>query len=378
MRALKIFRIYNCRTTFMKLIKLILVGIFINGFTVSGQNLINNSSFDEYFNYYDTNNNYVYHPSYWYYVDSLFNHPIYFSTDRFLNKTFAWNIHPDSALINKGEIANYISILILPSVQRAYTKLKEPLKKGEKYQLSIDIKAFDQSNYFSDLLVGFKDKIDDAMDSCLYQLRLVIPDSLCNENLYNNWITLSKEFIAGGKEKVLVISSGSVNDYKQIINSNKDKFLIMKYQGPPNLKYYIDNVILVESDSTENIYYTNKFDTLKTGEKVVLNNIYFDFDKYDLRPTSFRELNNLYKYLKKNKNAKILISGYTDNYGTDDYNEILSCNRAMAVLNYLRSKGISGDRLQAKGFGENYPIATNKTSAGRQKNRRIEVMILQQ
>ncbi len=360
----------------MRFIISIFLGIFLIEFSF-GQNLIKNSTFDEYYNYYDTNNILVYSPVDWYYVDSLFNHPIYFSTDRYLNKSFVWNIHPDSSLINNGEIANYISILILPNVQRVYTTLIKPLKRGEKYHLSIDIKAFDQSNYFSDLLIGFKDSIDIKMDSCLYQLRLIIPDSVCNEILYHKWITLNKDFVATGMEKVLVISSGTVSDYMKIINSDKNKFFILKYQGPPALKYYIDNVTLTRIENYDDKNKTETYDTLNIGDKIILHNIYFDFDKYELRSTSFDEMDRVYRFMNKNENIRILISGYTDNFGSDVYNNTLSYNRARAVMSYLENKGISCDRISVKGYGEKYPIDSNNTTAGRQNNRRIEMQIIQ-
>jgi len=361
----------------MRVFRFIVIGIFLTESICISQNLINNSSFDDYYNYYDVNNNLVYHPTDWYYVDSILNHPIYFSTDRYLNKSFGWNIHPDSLLINRGEIANYISILILPNVHRAYTELKSSLMKGIKYYISIDIKAFDQSNYFSDLLIGFKDSVDNEMDSCLYQLCLNIPDKFCNEMLYDNWITLDTEFIATGQEKILVISSGKVRDYKRIIYSNQDKYLIMKYQGPPKLKYFIDNIILTEIVNNQDKKYTEKFDSLEVGDEIILNNIYFDFDKYELRNISFKELDRVCTYMNKNEKITIQVSGHTDDFGSDEYNDELSLNRATAVMDYLVQKGMSQDRIIVKGLGEKYPICTNNTSVGRQNNRRIEMKILQ-
>ena len=360
----------------MKVRFFIICVFLLIGFIAKSQNLINNSCFDDYYNYVDSNKNLVYHPKYWYYSDSILNHPIYFSTDRFKDKSFAWNLHPDSALINKGQKANYISILILPNTQRAYTALKEQLVKGKKYHLRIDIKAFDQSNYFSDLLVGFKDCIDCSMDSSLYQLRLIIPDSSCNESLYSKWLTLDIDFYAKGNEKVLVITSGSVKDYMQIINSDKEKFLIRKYQGNPKLKYYIDNVCLNGFNSNNDTIIITKIDSLKVGESIILHNIYFDFDKYDILNQSFPELNMVCDYLDKNKNVTIMITGHTDNYGTDEYNDTLSYRRATSVVNYLVDNGIMRDRFQAKGFGARFPIASNNNSEGRQMNRRIELKII--
>jgi len=111
------------------------------------------------------------------------------------------------------------------------------------------------------------------------------------------------------------------------------------------------------------------------GERIVLNNVLFDFDKYDLRPESIKELDNWVKFLTNNPTLKIEISGHTDNKGTSEYNKILSKNRAKAVQDYFIEKGISKDRMKCKGYGFDQPIATNQTDEGRQKNRRTEIKI---
>lgn len=359
----------------MKLIFFIFTVFFLSSSFSHGQNLIKNPQFDEYYNYYDKNGNLVYYPKHWHYVDSFLNHPIYYSTDRYLNKAIKQNLHPDSASINRGEIANYISLTIIPDVQRAYTVLEQPLEAGKNYRFNIDIKAFRKSNFFADLLVGFKDTVDNRMDSCLYQLRLVIPDSLCFENLYFQWLTLTTNFEATGKEKVVVISSGSPLDYKKMIDSNIDKFMIISMGGPRRLRYVIDNLSLTKIENETEKLYTAKYDSLKAGEKIILNNIYFDFNRSELRNDSFDELDKLKKYLELHKNTVVQISGHTDNFGTAEYNDKLSLDRAKAVVDYLINKGISQERLIYKGFGEGFPISDNDTSDGRQKNRRIEVLV---
>ena len=344
-------------------------------FSASAQNLIRNPSFDACYNYYDLNHNLVYQPKDWYYTDSLFNHPIYFSTDRYLNKSLSWNVHPDSARINRGEISNYISVTVLPNTQSTITDLKESLKKNTRYRFSLDIKASEQSNYFSDILVGFKSSPGPNLDSCLYRIRLEIPDSLCDERLYHEWITLSTVFTATGQEKYMLVLAGTPKAYLEIIHANPEKFLITRFQGPPKIKYYVDNISLTENVSEPKI--VTKFDTLKTGDRVILSNIYFNFDKFYLRESSIPELEMVFSYLSKNTAVNILVSGHTDNFGTDAYNAALSENRARAVMIYLINRGISPDRMQAKGFGSTLPIDTNGTSAGRQNNRRIEMEILQ-
>jgi outer membrane protein OmpA-like peptidoglycan-associated protein len=112
---------------------------------------------------------------------------------------------------------------------------------------------------------------------------------------------------------------------------------------------------------------------LEKQKKVRLNNIFFDFDKYDLKPESFLELDRVVKILKDNPDVSIHIEGHTDSIGTEEYNLQLSRKRAESVRNYLVSKGISPERITIFGFGASMPIATNQTEEGRALNRRVEV-----
>lgn len=88
------------------------------------------------------------------------------------------------------------------------------------------------------------------------------------------------------------------------------------------------------------------------------------------------ELDKLARVLKQEKTKKIRIDGYTDATGTENYNVWLSDKRAASVKKYLEDAGVSGSRMTTKGFGPSNPVADNKTPEGRQKNRRVEVIIL--
>jgi outer membrane protein OmpA-like peptidoglycan-associated protein len=111
------------------------------------------------------------------------------------------------------------------------------------------------------------------------------------------------------------------------------------------------------------------------GTVVTLRNVFFDFDKAELKPESFVELDKLAAYLRTNT-IRIEIGGHTDDQGSDDYNDRLSENRAKAVYDYLVSKGIPADRLQYKGYGKRVPVASNDTDDGRAANRRTEFKIV--
>ena len=99
--------------------------------------------------------------------------------------------------------------------------------------------------------------------------------------------------------------------------------------------------------------------------------IYFATASAKLLPKSFSGLNDVVKILESDKDIKLSIEGHTDNVGKDDYNQTLSEQRANSVREYFLSKGIDESRLAAQGFGETQPIADNKTTAGKSKNRRV-------
>lgn len=107
-----------------------------------------------------------------------------------------------------------------------------------------------------------------------------------------------------------------------------------------------------------------------------LENIFFDFNKYTLKPASYKTLNALVKELKSNPDMIIEVAGHTDNLGDDRFNMRLSQKRANAVKQYLVKHGISPNRIIAKGYGETQPITTNKTEIGRQRNRRVEIRVI--
>ncbi|TMI96285.1 MAG: OmpA family protein [Bacteroidetes bacterium] len=115
---------------------------------------------------------------------------------------------------------------------------------------------------------------------------------------------------------------------------------------------------------------------IEIGQVVRLNNVFFDFDKWDLRPESFVELDRVVRLLKENPAIEIEMSAHTDSYGTDEYNFKLSDNRARSCMEYILSKGIDPNRITSHGYGESMPVAPNDTPENRQLNRRVEFKIL--
>ncbi len=108
----------------------------------------------------------------------------------------------------------------------------------------------------------------------------------------------------------------------------------------------------------------------------VLDNCTFETGKAELKPEAYAVLDELVEYLKRKDDEKIELGGHTDNVGKADANMVLSTNRANTVRAYLLMKGISSERVTAKGYGMTVPIAENDTAEGRSLNRRTEVKIL--
>jgi outer membrane protein OmpA-like peptidoglycan-associated protein len=115
---------------------------------------------------------------------------------------------------------------------------------------------------------------------------------------------------------------------------------------------------------------------IEIGQVVRLNNVFFDNDKFDLRPESFIELDRVVKLLTENPTIEIQINAHTDSNASDEHNFTLSDNRARSVTDYIISKGIAASRLTSHGYGETQPVATNETDEGRQLNRRVEFKIV--
>jgi len=108
---------------------------------------------------------------------------------------------------------------------------------------------------------------------------------------------------------------------------------------------------------------------------IILDDVLFDFDKSNIKPQAATILDRLVAFMSENKDKRANLAGYTDNIGTEAYNQALSERRVNAVKDYVVKKGIDSSRISGQGFGESKPIADNKTAEGRAKNRRVEIKV---
>lgn len=144
----------------------------------------------------------------------------------------------------------------------------------------------------------------------------------------------------------------------------------------PGYLLYSENINLEAQTDATVVRIRIELTPIKSGERAILKNVFFEYDSYELRSMSRIELNRLVDFLSINPEISIRIDGHTDNVGSVSYNRQLSLDRAQAVKDYLVSQGVNSERLHVKGFGADVPIADNDTEEGRGLNRRTEITIL--
>ncbi|MCB0429030.1 MAG: PD40 domain-containing protein [Flavobacteriales bacterium] len=173
-------------------------------------------------------------------------------------------------------------------------------------------------------------------------------------------------------------------------NSKTGKFLLILPAGTnydlsfeaQGFMFHSQNLDIPEGSAYNEINTAITLEPIIVGEKIVLNNIFFEYNSDKLTQESKLELDKLYRLLDINENLAVGILGHTDSKGSESYNMKLSQARAESVMNYVIGKGIAKERMTAKGFGESQPIARNENPdgsdnpEGRALNRRIELKVL--
>ena len=139
--------------------------------------------------------------------------------------------------------------------------------------------------------------------------------------------------------------------------------------------FYSDNFSLTDNKIDSSLIVDIPLQPIETGASIILKNIFFDVNKFQLKQESLTELDNVVLMLNENPAIRIQISGHTDNVGKDADNSALSQNRAKAVMGYLLSKNIDPKRITYKGFGATKPVASNDNDAGKALNRRTELAV---
>ena len=275
------------------------------------------------------------------------------------------------------------------STEYVQGKLAEKLIKGGKYKISFYINLADESNYavnrFDFLFTDREIKINslDVLSESLINKIGVEKYSyhyIQSEKFYDNktlWQKVSKEFVATGDEKFLIIGDFSKYFGTEKLKISKKKMKIRKQI----LSYYYLDMVSVEAVKDNDIkgsQIEEKKTIIEIDKDYVFKDVVFDFNDIKLSQKAKLEILNLYSYLINNDNLKVIISGHTDNIGTETFNENLSKKRAQVIANYLIELGLDKSRINSIGYGSTKPIDTNETEIGRHKNRRVEFKINEQ
>lgn len=255
-------------------------------------------------------------------------------------------------------------------------KLNEPMKSGVNYDLQFFYRLSSYSVYAIDriglVLSGSEIKVD-------YDTLLRMEPTLTRinklETLTNEWYRASGKYQAKGGEQFLLIGNFSTNEATENmkIEYRDGKSLMLGSSA----YYYIDDisVLPIETQVIDTVDLTLHA-AIKPNEAYILKHINFQFNSYQLLPSSFKELDYLISVMRGNPQWKVLLSGHTDDQGSDDYNLALSANRAKSVGEYLVQNGVRSDLIQTQGFGKQQPLISGNDEQARSLNRRVEVKFL--
>lgn len=178
-------------------------------------------------------------------------------------------------------------------------------------------------------------------------------------------------------EKAIAIAEGTAADKQlQQLTKDREKYLLSERQMEINKAKREAEAAQMRSRQMEAELAELQAKQTERGVVLTLGNVLFATDKAVLLPGAMQTMDKLAEFLQKNPDRKVMIEGHTDNVGSDQYNVFLSQRRADAVKKALMDRGIPADRIVTKGYGKTYPVAGNNTAAGRQQNRRVEVVVL--
>lgn len=168
-------------------------------------------------------------------------------------------------------------------------------------------------------------------------------------------------------------SSADQGDFLATLTTGKNYGLNISKDG---YLFYSANFSLIGHEDKNPFEIAVLLQPIEIGNKVILKNIFFDTNKFDIKVESKPELQKLVDFLNTNPGVHIEVSGHTDNAGSDQLNQTLSENRAKAVYQYLIANGINASRLVYKGYGKAQPVASNDNEEDRSRNRRTEFKII--
>jgi outer membrane protein OmpA-like peptidoglycan-associated protein len=213
------------------------------------------------------------------------------------------------------------------------------------------------------------------LEVSLPEKKVTILKGAIKDELTSEPIEASIELIDNEKKEVIATFSSNSNSGTYLVCLPSGKNYGISINSPGYL-FHSENLDIPESIGYQEILKNINLKRLEAGSKIVLKNIFFDYDKSTIKSESFAELERLVELMIVESQMRVEISGHTDNKGSDTYNKTLSENRAKAVVELMIELGISPGRFEYKGYGFDRPIADNETENGRKENRRTEFKII--
>lgn len=231
--------------------------------------------------------------------------------------------------------------------------------------------ASDRENGFGGLDLYYFELYEEARPLMVTYLKGTVYDSRTKQKLQAKFELIN---LRTGETEIESYSDRVNGNFLVCIPTDNDYALNVSKEG---YLFYSENFSLKGHSTEVEPYEKNiPLQPIEVGETIVLRNIFFETDKYDLKEESVTELKRLQTFLERNQRISIEISGHTDSMGSKEHNQVLSENRAKAVYNFLVTNNIASERLSYKGYGETRPIDTNETEEGRARNRRTEFKII--
>lgn len=264
-------------------------------------------------------------------------------------------------------------------------KLEKPLIKNRYYYFEM----WYSLNWFGNIAsnnigVWFSDSVTiNNIDRTIIK-----PDLNAECILYTNpaqWKKLSGVFIAETNANMFVIGNFSNDENTKVVKIENPVQYYNKREWDKLREttiissYFIDEIIVRQEEAKSiksRFGCEDKFDKIETGQLLHLDNIYFETNKSRLLSQSTIQLDELFIALSQRPTLEIEIRGHTDNSGNMTFNQVLSENRAKAVLDYLVLKGISAERLSYIGLGPTEPVVPNDSETNKAKNRRVEIKVI--
>ena len=258
-----------------------------------------------------------------------------------------------------------------PGDYREYlqAELTQTLEAGRKYHFEVYVSLAESADFalrkfglmFSEQRIQIatskylsKGRLLEQEGNRIHTLEMELPAIYEDRD---HWMKLELEFTAKGFERYLLLGNFFPNKATQRVKTER-------WGTKQGAYYYVDRTGLYEDGSSLPNYELEK--------RYTFPKVYFEFDSDVLDSTAQESLKEMKKFLKKNKNYYIIVSGHTDSLGQSAYNTELSRRRAQSIANHLVKLGISEKRIGLKSFGSQRPLAQNDNEKGRQKNRRAE------